>query len=273
MTSPAVLLSLHLLLSPAAAQGDLHAPLDRILDTYVRDGLVYYRALQIERAALDGYVASLNVPAKTLASWPAAAQQAFWVNAYNALVLRTVIDAYPIRGKAADFPPDSIRQIPGAFDRTTHRVGGESLTLDAIEAKIAAFGDARLLLALGRGARGSPRLRSEAYRAERLDAQLDAVVKECATRAVCTHVDLASNTLLVTPVVGWHEAAFVKTFAAGGEMWANRAPVERAVAAMIYPHLFAREREALALNTFRVEYRAFDWSLNLLGSRLGPAAH
>jgi hypothetical protein len=262
------------LLLPAPAQADRHATLDRILDTYVRDGFVYYRALRQERAALDRYVASLDVPAATVASWPAPEQQAFWINAYNALVLRTVIDAYPIRGKSADYPPGSIRQIPGAFDRVRHRVGGASLTLDEIESKVlGGFGDARLLLALGRGARGSTRLRSEAYRADRLEQQLADAARECATRAVCARVDRSANTVAITPIVGWHEALFVRTFGAGGQMWANRAPVERAVAAMIYPHLFPGEREVLALNTFRVTYGEFDWSLNDLGSRLGPAAH
>ena len=92
------------------------------------------------------------------------AQQAFWLNAYNALVLRTVIDGYPISGKAPAYPSNSVRQIPGAFERLKHRVAGESLTLDEIETtKILPFGDARMLLALGRGAIGSHRLRSEAY--------------------------------------------------------------------------------------------------------------
>ena len=33
--------------------------LDEVLDLYVRDGEVYYRALKTERAKLDGYVNSL----------------------------------------------------------------------------------------------------------------------------------------------------------------------------------------------------------------------
>ena len=255
-----------------AVQADLDAPLDRILDTYVRDGLVYYNALRIDRRTLDRYVASLEVPAGQLAEWPRDRQLAFWINAYNALVLRTVIDAYPIRGKAPDYPPDSIRQIPGAFASRKHRVGGQSLTLDEIETKaIAGFGDARALLALGRGARGSPRLRSEAFRAATLDAQLGDVVKECAVRSVCTRIDRATSTLEINPLFGWRTEQFVASFAEHGTQWANRSPIERAVTAMIYPHLFATEREFLALNTFKVAYRDFDWTLNDLGSQRGPA--
>jgi len=84
-------------LAALPAQTDRHAVLDRVLDTYVRNGLVYYRALRAERSSLDRYVASLDVPAAQVSAWSPAEQQAFWLNAYNALVLRTVVDAYPIR--------------------------------------------------------------------------------------------------------------------------------------------------------------------------------
>ena len=53
-------------------------------------------------------------------------QIAFWLNAYNALVLRTVIDHYPIRAAHAEYPANSIRQIPGAFERLQHRVAGRT---------------------------------------------------------------------------------------------------------------------------------------------------
>ena len=85
--------------SPSTVEA-IHRPLDQILDLYVRDGLVYYKALKSERGRLDRYVSSLNVPAATYDGWSRGQQMAFWVNAYNAFVLRTVIDHYPIRGRA-----------------------------------------------------------------------------------------------------------------------------------------------------------------------------
>ena len=36
----------------------------------------------------------------------------FWINAYNAFVLRAVIDSTRLR-QVADYPANSIRQIPG----------------------------------------------------------------------------------------------------------------------------------------------------------------
>ena len=54
-------LVLALVTQTAAGTEALHRPLDQILDVYVRDGLVYYRALKSDRGRLDRYAASLNV--------------------------------------------------------------------------------------------------------------------------------------------------------------------------------------------------------------------
>ena len=93
-----------------------HRPFDQIIDLHVRDGLVYYRALRGERARLDRYVASLNVPAATYQGWSRDEKVAFWLNGYNAIVLQAVINNYPIHGKSSQYPQNSIRQIPGVFE-------------------------------------------------------------------------------------------------------------------------------------------------------------
>ena len=94
--------------------------LDLILDTYVRDCDVYYHALKSDRGKLDGYVASLAAVQVDKAT--RAEQIAFWINAYNALVLRTVIDHYPIGQRSNEYPARSVRQIPGAFEGSKHQV-------------------------------------------------------------------------------------------------------------------------------------------------------
>lgn len=250
------------LLTPVRAT-DRYAPLDTVLDVYVRDGYVYYKALQQERRALDQFVASLDVPAADVAAWSNDAQMAFWLNAYNALVLQTIIDRYPIRGAAPDYPPTSVRQIPGGFDQRTFAVGGRKVTLDAIEQTILMpMGDARVLLAMGRGAIGGGRLKSEAYRVERLHDQLDTAVKECVTRTACFRVDRANNAVVVSPLFGWRQEAFVASFQKAGERWVSRSPLEQALLGLAAPWLFPSEREYLHQNTFQFSYGAFDWRLN-----------
>jgi len=250
-----------------AAQGTadaIHRPFDQLLDLNVRDGLVYYRAVRASRASLDRYAASLNVPAATYQSWTREQQMAFWLNAYNAFVLQTVIDHYPLNGTSKAYPSNSVRQVPGAFEQLKHRVAGQSLTLDEIEKKILpTFKEPRLYLALGRGAIGSGRLRSEAYTGEQLKRQLDDIQKEFVSEQTMIKVDREANQVSVTSIVSWHDAEFIAAYDPGatGAM-AQRSPVERAIVAFVTPHLLPLEKEFLQKNEFKVTYHPFDWRLN-----------
>ena len=253
----------------AAGQRAADEPLDRLLDLYVRDGLVYYRALRSERAVLDRYVLSLREIPIGFDGWSTRQRIAFWLNSYNALVLRTVVNHYPIRGNSPQYPADSIRQIPGAFERIRHTVAGMELTLDEIESSVlASFGDPRVFLALGRGAVGSGRLRSEAYSAARLDGQLAAVAEEFSTEPWGVVLDRSADTVRVSPIFGWRQAEFVRAYSDLGWRDSGRSPIERAVLNLIEPSLFPSERAFLAENTFGFGYQDFDWRLNdLTGGR------
>ena len=257
--------------SPTPADVEaLHRPYDEILDLYVRDGLVYYHALKVERGKFDRYVTALGeVSADTLKGWPPDRQLAYWINAYNAFVLRTVIDGYPIRGKAPEYPSNSIRQIPGAFERRQFRAAGRMLTLDAIEKDvIGEFNDARALLALGRGAVGGPRLKSEAYTAARLDAQLDKMVSELVDNRELVFVDSANDRVSVNPIFSWREPLFTRSLAErAAAVYAGRSPIERSVMALIDPLLVPNEAEFVRKNTFRMTFHDFDWKLNDLTGR------
>src|SRR6266487_3906321 len=241
--SAVAVLALCVFAAPRAQESDPKLTgIDFILDTYVRDGEVYYRALKSDRGRLDAYVATLT--AAPVAQQPRDTQLAFWLNAYNALVLRTVIDHYPIQGRSPDYPSKSIRQIPGAFERLTHRVAGRTITLDQIEQTVLPeFHDPRVYFALGRGAVGGGRLRSEPFAATKLEANA---------------------------IFSWREKEFAAAYAAGAvSAFENRSPIERAVLAFVHPKLLTTEREFLAKNTFQIVYKPFDWTLNDLTGRGG----
>jgi hypothetical protein len=242
----------------------LHRPLDQILDLNVRDGLVYYRALRSDRGRLDRYAASLNVAPDVYDRWLREQKMAFWLNAYNAFVLQTVIDHYPIRGSSKSYPANSIRQIPGAFEQAKHRVAGRSLTLDDIEKTVLPeFKEPRLYLALGRGAVGSGRLRSEAYVGDRLKQQLDDLQQEFVSEQSMIKIDRDANMVSLTPIVSWRSAEFIAAYDPGatGPM-AQRSPIERAIVAFVMPRLLPLEKEFLQKNEFKLTYHPFDWRLN-----------
>jgi hypothetical protein len=254
--------------TPSSVAGPARA-LDQLLDLYVRGGDVYYRALKSDRGKLDGYINGIaNVEVDKL---PRAEQIAFWLNAYDAFVLRTVVDHYPIQGKAAAYPAKSIRQVPGAFETVKHQAAGRAVTLDQIEQTILAeFHDPRVYFAIGRGAVGSGRLRSEAFVADRLEQQLADAAAECTSRAQCSQIDRAAGKVSVSSIFSWREKDFVASYAekAPGGL-SSRSPIERAVVAFILPNVLPMEKEMLTANTFQLSYKPFDWTLNDLTGRGG----
>ena len=242
---------------------------DQLLDLYVRNGDVYYRALKSDRAKLDGFITSQA--AATVDKLSRQQQLAFWLNAYNALVLKTVIDHYPIAGRSAEYPAKSIRQIAGAFERLPQRVAGRTITLDEIERTVlAGLNDPRVFFAIGRGATGSGRLRSEAFDASRIEEQLAEAADECPTRAQCVRLERESGKLHASSIFSWREKEFVAAYAdKAPAVFASRSPIERAIVAYILPKMLPSEKEYLEKNSFQVVYEPFDWTLNDLTGRGG----
>ncbi|MGH9387308.1 MAG: DUF547 domain-containing protein [Vicinamibacterales bacterium] len=256
--------------APTRIVDELTQPFDRILDRYVRDGYVYYAALKQERSGLDRYLSAMaSVPADELKAWPRQRQLAFWINAYNAFVLEAVIDNYPIRGDSASYPPNSIRQVVGAFEVRTFRAGGRSLTLDAIEREVIdPFGDARTLLALARGSIGGGRLRSEAYVADRIEVQLAEMAEEIVTRREMVLIDPANNQVSVSPLFSWREQEFIASFTDRADTrYIDRSPIERAVLALLAPIVLPLESDFLLKNQFHLVFHDYDWRLNDLAER------
>ena len=203
------------------------------------------------------------------AKWSDDQKKAFWLNAYNALVLQTVVNHYPIRGAAKGYPANSIRQIPGAFEKTPHTIAGKSVTLDQIETTVLAeFNDPRVYLALGRGAVGSGRLRSEAFSAKAVESPARAAEEQFATTPRWTKVDALTGKVSISPILSWRSAAFIEEYADDSFDLPKREPIERAVIGFLRPHLLDAEEEFIKKNTFQLTYEPFDWRLNdLTGGR------
>jgi hypothetical protein len=195
---------------------------------------------------------------------------AFWVNAYNAFVLqdghRTTIRSAAVAGLSGGEHPADPRRVR-AHGPPPCRPG---VTLDEIEKTILPeFRDPRLYLALGRGAVGSGRLRSEAYTAARLEAQLDTVRAEFVNQHAMFRIDRLTGQISVTPIISWREAEFVAAYDPGPDgTFGRRSPVERAILAFATPGLLRLEREFVDGNGFRLVFHEFDWRINdLTGGR------
>ena len=144
------------------------AVFDRLLGAYVSgDGVRYaaWKASEKDREALDAYLGELS-RARPSSLGPSEAI-AYWINLYNALTLDLVLEHYPV---------GSIRDTHDApWDQELVEVEGRPLSLDAIEHEIlrGEFDEPRIHFAVNCAAASCPPLRDEAYRGDRLDAQLE----------------------------------------------------------------------------------------------------
>ncbi|MGH9370731.1 MAG: DUF547 domain-containing protein [Vicinamibacterales bacterium] len=183
-----------------------------VLETYVHGPRVDYAALHRNRAQLDRVVDELALPhhAEELA-WSRQQRMAFWINAYNALTLRAIVDHYPIKaGWFSLGPRNSIRQIDGVWTALSWDVAGRKVTLDDIEHRILrpGFGDPRIHFAIDCASVSCPPLATRPYQAAGLDAQLDEAAR--AYLASPQGLRVERDRLYVSSIFKWYGDDFIE---------------------------------------------------------------
>jgi hypothetical protein len=250
----AALALLLLLVTPAAADD---AAYDALLARYVSasvDGVnrvdyARWVASQADRAALDVYVTELE--RQRPSAMPRDQAFAYWANLYNAVTLQVVLERYPvrsirdIRSEGTGLDP---RGLVGPWRTRRVTVEGRRFSLDEIENAILrpTFNDPRVHYAINCASIGCPNLMTRAWRAETLNADLDA-----AARAYVNHargVSVAANgDVRVSSIYRWFREDF-------GTSDANVIAHLRRYAS---PELAARLQ-----NATRIAGHSYDWALN-----------
>lgn len=164
-----------LLLSPNAAQAGDWDLLDAVLAQYVapvQRADIRFHGVDYGALAVDPRYPQLLTQIE--ASKPdqmhnADERLAFYINAYNVYAIKMVID---------NLPMDSIRDAGSLFTsvwkKPVGNIAGEPVTLDEIEhAILRPMGEPRIHFAIVCASLSCPNLRQEAYRAEKLEEQLE----------------------------------------------------------------------------------------------------
>ena len=226
-----------------------HGAWDRFLARYLRRGgdginrVAYRRVLPADREALSLYVATLaGLP---ITSYRRAEQQVYWINLYNALTLRTVLEHYPvasvldIRLQGAAFH--------GPWSGKLLHIEGEQVSLDDIEHRILRpfWHDPRLHYALCTATLGSPNLAPHAYTLDARDAMLDAGAHTYVNQP--RGAEIVAGRLDVSSLYVWYKSDF------GGS--------DRGVIEHLRRYAAAPLAAALAEQS-RIAGDAYDWSLN-----------
>lgn len=203
-----------------AAQGlPDHSVFSAVLREHVRGGRVDYAALQNDSARLRSYLDQLAAAApEAVARGDRQTQLVFWINAYNACMLKQVIEHYPIAragfrrlvSGSTTGGPGSVRDISSVFKRKHCRVAGALRSQDDIEHGILRpMGEPRIHFVVNCAARSCPVLAAEAYLPERLDQQLDAAVRRfVATDTQFRIVRGDRPALQVNKILDWYAKDF-----------------------------------------------------------------
>jgi hypothetical protein len=168
---------------PAATARIDHALWDRLTQTYVQrhpsgvNRFAYDRVTAADRQALSDYLAAL---AATPISRHARHEQfAYWVNLYNALTVKVVLDRYPVASiRDIDISPGWFADGPWAAKLVT--VEGESISLNDIEHRILRpiWRDPRIHYAVNCASIGCPNLMPRAFSAASMEAMLERAARE-----------------------------------------------------------------------------------------------
>jgi hypothetical protein len=223
-----------------------HSAFDVILRAHVRDGMVDYGALKAQHAQqLDEYVEALGAAdPEGFASGDD--ELAFWLNAYNALVIRGVLDLYPGLEKVID--------VADFFEEKRWEAAGALRSLNEIENDIIRpqFEDPRIHFILVCAAQSCPPLHDEAMDPARLQSQLEDATRTAVNNTDYVQVDAARKVLRLTRIMRWYRADFVEK--------------DGSLEAFVLRYLDEPARSQLEVGGYTIEFMDYDWRLNDAGA-------
>lgn len=221
-----------------------HELFDQVLQKYVdSQGRVNYAGLKSNPGTLESYLDLLAVNAP---SDKATFQTglAFWINAYNALTIKGVLDHYPVT---------SVRKIKlfnGFFSRIKFQVGGRSYTLDNIEHDIIRyeFGDPRIHFALVCASLGCPILENRVFVAETLEERLDKATANFINNPEKVRLNRENRVLYLSQIFEWYTEDFEDT--------------HDNVINFVAEYLPEADATFLKAQEIQIQYLQYDWRLN-----------
>ena len=135
-------------------------------------GFVNYQGFIADSVQLNAYLETLSTHYPNPETWSRNEVLAYWINAYNAYTIQLVIRHYPVLS-IKDIKP-GIGFINSVWDIPFITIEGQTLDLNNIEHNILRkMDETRIHFAVNCASYSCPKLRNEAYTANRLDAQLE----------------------------------------------------------------------------------------------------
>ena len=187
-------------IAPMANNTISHDGFDKLLKQYVAsNGMVDYKGLKANRAALDEYTALLAkaIPA---GNWSKNESLAYWINAYNAFTLQLIINNYPLK---------SITNLDGGKPWDVKRItlAGKKYSLNNIENDIIRpqFKDPRIHFAVNCAAISCPPLANKAFTEDNIEALLNSRTISFMNSSANT---ITENKATISKLFDWYKEDF-----------------------------------------------------------------
>ncbi len=231
------------------------------LRDWVVDGRVDYARVMDEQERLRSFASLVREvgPTSDPNRFPdEAAKLAYYINAYNALVLLGVAAHWPIDSVQDVHGPIEPRAGFGFFYGLRFEIDQRTINLYDLEHQvIRGFGDARIHAAINCASVSCPALQSFAYLPEMLDAQLTQVTREFCSSPKHVHIDHEARVVELSAIFDWYQSDFV----------ADAAKLGQEATVLGFVAGFADEATATSLTEamkqgYTVRYLPYDWSLN-----------
>ncbi len=217
----------------AQSHSEFFESVDKFLKSYVVEGKVDYDAIANnteQLTALSKQIANFDLSESSFNE-----QLAFYLNAYNVLVIQNVVDNSPLAS-----PLD----LKGFFDELTFEVAGERLTLNQIENEIIRprFKDPRIHFALVCGANGCPPITDTAFTANNVDEMLASLTSMAINDPGFVKVDHSSGAIYASEIFKWYIVDFGNS----------------AEGVVGFINSYSKDE----LGGYALDYYSYDWQLN-----------
>ncbi len=230
-----ILLSLGLLSAQGQDLNQFYRQVDSFLGKYTKDGSVSYD--KINKSLKDVEPIYKQIGDMDLSSASDNEKIAFYINAYNMIVIYQVAKYYPLK---------SALDQSGFFDKVKHKVAGEMITLNALEIikLLRNYKDPKFHFVLACAAKGCPKLANFAYFPDKLQEQINARTKTALNDSGFIRVNNNSNKVNVSMIFKW----YMKDFTQNGQ----------SVISFINTY-----KTNKIPDNYQLDYYPYDWSLNM----------
>jgi hypothetical protein len=233
------------------------------LRKYIKPDGVLYARWKEHRQGLDKYLESLSeLTEDDYKTFDVQQKEALWLNAYNALTIKLVLDHYPISGSNPEFPSDSIRQIPNTWDAVSGKIAGRDVTLYTIAHDILRRDrDCRTHFAIVPASRGAGMMQTEAYQPRDIEVELSEDTRSYLSRPENLSCNVEKGTLTVSQIFKWFPLDFLGC--TGDGRIPMPPPQDDDVVRDYVTQFLPRELKAKVQGkNFKVIYAPYDWTLN-----------